>query len=208
MTNDIPNAKRQASRLRVLVEVPKITQELPREMRGLVLDLPAIAHGAIRTGFEDLLHTPRLANAVVDAGQTILGPEVEEVRELILDLGPRQFLDDAVEHDEELLLFAIRGSGWTGYPGKSLRAGVVGMRVARVGWADVVVDAVEGVVGCCGRVVVPEAVMALDRARVVDAAEAAVVVAVEAMVGAAETAIAAEATVDAAEGVAACPAVG
>lgn len=77
-----------------------------------------------------------------------------------------------------------------------------------MGWADIVVDAVEGTVACRGRFRIPEAVMALDRAGIVDAAKAAILVATEAVVGTAETAVAAEAAVDAAEGVVACPAIG
>jgi hypothetical protein len=74
-----------------------------------VLNFAAVTHGAIRAGLEDLFHAPVLANAVVDAGEAILGAKVEEHSELVLDLGPRELLDHAVVHDEELLLLAV---GW------------------------------------------------------------------------------------------------
>lgn len=74
--------------LRLLLEISEVAKELSREVRSFVLDLPAVAHGAIRAGLQDLLHPPRLADAVVDAGQTILGSEIEEVRELVLNLRP------------------------------------------------------------------------------------------------------------------------
>lgn len=66
--------------------------------------------------------------------------------------------------------------------------------------ADVVVDAVEGVVGSRRRLHVPKAVMALDGTRVVDAAEAASV--------AAKAAVGAEAARCATEGRIADPAIG
>ena len=90
-----------------LVEVPKVGEELAGEVSGLALDLAAVTHGAVRAGLEDLFHAPVLADAVVDAGETVLGAQVEEGGELVFDLGPGELLDHAVVHDEELLLLAV-----------------------------------------------------------------------------------------------------
>lgn len=97
-----------------LVEVTKVGEELAGEVSSLALDLAAVTHGAVRAGLEDLLHTPVLANAVVDAGEAILGAKVEESGELVFNLGPGKLLDHTVVHDEELLLFTVGGSSRAG----------------------------------------------------------------------------------------------
>jgi hypothetical protein len=132
-----------------LVEVAKVGEELAGEVCCLLLDFAAVAHGAVRAGLENLLHAPVLANAVVDAGEAILGAEVEEDSELVLDLRPRELLDHAVVHDEELLLLTVGGTS---------RARDAGKRLSHhrcVCWLVVMVvvvcvrsvDAAEGVVG-------------------------------------------------------------
>lgn len=90
-----------------LVEVPKVGEELAGEVCGFALNFAAVAHGAVRASLEDLFHAPVLADAVVDTGEAVLGSQVEEGGELVFDLGPRELLDHAVVHDEELLLLAV-----------------------------------------------------------------------------------------------------
>lgn len=117
-----------------LVEVAEVGQELAREVRGLGLDLAPVAHGAVGAGLEDLFHTPVLADAVVDAGQAILGAQVEEGSELVFNLRPGQLLDHAVVHDEELLLLAVGGAGRARDSGERLgdHGGVGGLLVVVV----------------------------------------------------------------------------
>jgi hypothetical protein len=134
---------------RDLVEVAKVGEELAGEVGGFLLDFAAVAHGTVRAGLEDLLHAPVLANAVVDAGETVLGAKVEEDGELVLNLGPRKLLDHAVLPEEELLLLTVGGTS---------RARDAGKRLSHhrcVCWLVVMVvvvcvrsvDAAEGVVG-------------------------------------------------------------
>jgi hypothetical protein len=135
-----------------LVEVAKVGEELAGEVGSFLLDFAAVTHGAVGASLENLLHAPVLANAVVDAGEAVLGAQVEEDGELVLDLRPRELLDHAVVHDEELLLFAVGGA---------CRARDAGERLSHhrcVCWLVVVmvvvcvrsVDAAEGVVGVVG----------------------------------------------------------
>jgi hypothetical protein len=75
----------------------------------LALDLVTITHG-VEVGFENCVHAPHLACAVVNAGDGILGAQVEEARKLDLYLGPRLLPNNTVVHDEESLFICVRGS--------------------------------------------------------------------------------------------------
>jgi len=143
-------AKTRIERERVTrssVEVAKVGEELAREVSGFALNFATVAHGAVRAGLEDLFHAPVLADTVVDAGEAILGSQVEESGELVFNLGPRQFLDHSVVHDEEFLLFAVRGSGWAGDACERLghHGGVSGLVVVVMVVVVRGVDAAEGV---------------------------------------------------------------
>ena len=99
-------------------KVAKVSEELAGEVSSLALNLAAVIYMAIAASLEDVLHTPVLANAVIDTGEAVSGAQIEESGELVFDLGPGKLLDYAVVHNEELLLLAIR---WTYRAGKARR---------------------------------------------------------------------------------------
>jgi hypothetical protein len=66
----------------------------------------------VEVGVENFVYAPHLACAVVNAGDGILGAQVEEARKLELDLylGPRALPNDTVVHDGKPLFVRVRGS--------------------------------------------------------------------------------------------------
>ena len=70
-----------------LVKIAKVHQKVPRKATCLALDSVTITHG-VEVSVENLVHAPHLACAVVNAGDGILGAQVEQARKLNLYLGP------------------------------------------------------------------------------------------------------------------------
>ena len=92
-----------------LVKIAKVHQKVPRKATCLALDSVTITHG-VEVCFENFVHVPHLACAVVNASDGILGAQVEETRKLDLYLGPRALPNNTVVHDEESLFVRVRGS--------------------------------------------------------------------------------------------------
>ena len=92
-----------------LVKIAKIRQEIPRKATCLALDYVTITRG-VEVGVENFIHAPHLACAVVNAGDGILGAQVEKARKLDLYLGPRALPNNTVVHNEEYLFVRVRGS--------------------------------------------------------------------------------------------------
>jgi hypothetical protein len=140
------------------VEIAKVGQELAREVSGFGLNLAAVTCGAVRTGLEDPLHAPFLADAVVDTSEAVLGAKIEERGELVLDFRPGEFFDHTIVHDEELLLLVVR---WTG---KARDAWLKLSPHGCAGWLRVVVMGIV-VVLCISIVDVAEEVCGVMRGR-------------------------------------------
>ena len=69
-------------------------------------------------GLQHFLHAPALAKPIVDASETIPCADVEKICEFVLYLGPGELSNDALVHDEEFLLLAVRrpsGSRYSSY---------------------------------------------------------------------------------------------
>jgi hypothetical protein len=58
-------------------------------------------------GLQHFLHAPALAKPIVDASETIPCADIEKVCEFVLYLGPGELSNDALVHDEELLLLRV-----------------------------------------------------------------------------------------------------
>lgn len=99
-----------------------------------------------RPNLEDFIHAPVLADAVVDAGQSVFGAGSEEEREFALNLGPGLLLDNAAVHDVELLLLAVGGACWVRYSAQWLNVDGLALLMAFAGG----VGDSEGAVGVIG----------------------------------------------------------
>jgi hypothetical protein len=62
---------------------------------------------------KDVSHTPATTDAIVHASEPVFATQLVISCELILNFWPGEFFDDAVIHDEKLLLFVVGGSGET-----------------------------------------------------------------------------------------------
>jgi len=103
------------------IKVAKVGEKFAGKVSSLALNLAAVISGSIAASLEDVLHTPVLANAVVDTGEAVSGAQIEEISELVFELRPGKLLDYAVVHDEKLLLVAIRWTCRAGNARKGLR---------------------------------------------------------------------------------------
>ena len=90
--------------------IANLLKKVRRQHLGFFFDFRNITlRAAEQYGF----HAPFVADAVIDAVQSVFGPRAEEVFEHLFDIVPRFLLDDPMVHDEESLLSAIhrpRGS--------------------------------------------------------------------------------------------------
>ena len=59
------------------------------EVGGLALNLTPVTRGAVRVCLQNLFHAPASSDAIVNAGETILGAQLEEAGKPVLDLWPR-----------------------------------------------------------------------------------------------------------------------
>jgi hypothetical protein len=79
---------------------------------GFSLNYTEIIFGACFV-LKDLSHAPTATDAIVHASESILATQLVISCELVLNFWPGEFFDDAVMHDEKLLLFVVGGSGET-----------------------------------------------------------------------------------------------
>ena len=89
-----------------LAKVTEFFQEVLLKMSSSFLNLSNIVSG-MTVGLQHLLHAPVLAKAIVDASETIPCADIEKACELVLYLGPGESSNDALVHDEELLLLRV-----------------------------------------------------------------------------------------------------
>lgn len=75
----------------------------------------AIAVEFVRSTSQNVLEPPAFADAVVDRGEAAFAARVEELGELVFDLGPGLVAYDAKVHDAEALLLVVRGARGPGH---------------------------------------------------------------------------------------------
>jgi hypothetical protein len=105
---------------------------------------------------QDLFHTPTPSNAIVRVSKPVFAAQVEKSGGFILNIWPGELFDRAVVHDEEFLLFVVRGSGGTRFARWNFRRvvdlGVIVVAAVPIVWFKAV-DAAWGLVEACGPVV-------------------------------------------------------
>jgi hypothetical protein len=79
-------------------------------MIGSCFNFAAFAYG-VRVALQHISHIPTITYAVVDAGQAVFTAGIEKARVSVLYLWPGELLDNAVVHNEELLLLRV-GKSW------------------------------------------------------------------------------------------------